>query len=844
MKIFVSLLDDKANGVSTSNTDGHEFIEMDINEDDGLEVLLSKASTLLGTEVVQAMETTYRAIISDTEDIMPGDKLLFKPPKAAEADIVLSIPGAKCFDIEDGKTRLKCEGELSLLLVHANQSIPTLILSVGTEFHYSLNAVSPGTKSVEGDSNDSKNSGKKTFEGKSGSNDSNEGTSGSTPTMLPVVIHAKRHLVIPGREQGTFYGIALPADTSEGLLIALREILESHALLNTGEPSETSESVRDLDRKIDTKVDNEVAAKDLEANGDHFVAKLKAQAVAFLLSAREVGGGVQESNLYKSIVQAGQNVGSTAATLAKGVSSGISTRVSSLKSHIEKRKSAEKDGTYVSAVAKAITENASVAAGEAGESAKRISRGVSDNLHKVVEQSRDEDGNLSPKDIAFALGKQGVDLVKEGASKAGEITRKSFAMVQTNIGELKLRERLSHAQTMGQKGIKTLTNAVETLLARGDKEIDAEEGEEDSGRSKALMARVRQLSEQLAIIKRAQALGTWSSEKMTHSVVAVKKATAEVRKLVRDKHIQSALKSGVQTLQSGLTETVAAIEAAGRGKESRGERLEAYIETSADITVQSIQASVEILAMGIRVGKSILKKQIGHSQRDVKISPQFRSAVTQAQQYSVGAAVISEALVTELVGNAGEITNRIAGDMAKAASSVMKTPSSQSPPSESTKLEMLRRIQGPIGDAAKSAEKVIGKAAVSWAHVILAMKNAGIALVQEFGDATAEVAEHSFGSEVGDIVGRGVNTYTNVTKTMTNISSVRDVKGIAKCQAKSALKSAAKAYNEERKNMASPEAIEAGGSSEVLEGDAADVATDDTGGGGTSGKDAESKQPK
>mmetsp|Transcript_7927 Transcript_7927/g.12621 ORF Transcript_7927/g.12621 Transcript_7927/m.12621 type:complete len:148 (+) Transcript_7927:140-583(+) len=110
---------------------------------------------------------------------------------------------------------------------------------------------------------------------------------------------------------------------------------------------------------------------------------------------------------------------------------------------------------------------------------------------------------------------------------------------------------------------------------------------------------------------------------------------------------------------------------------------------------------------------------------------------------------------------------------------------------------MLGKIQGPVGDAAKAAEKVIGKAAVSWTQVVLAMKDAGVQLTQELGDATSEIAEYGFGAEVGEVVAGGVEAYTNVTKAMTSVSQCTDYKGIAKKQAQKALKVASKAYNEE-----------------------------------------------
>mmetsp|Transcript_7516 Transcript_7516/g.14004 ORF Transcript_7516/g.14004 Transcript_7516/m.14004 type:complete len:170 (-) Transcript_7516:311-820(-) len=137
--------------------------------------------------------------------------------------------------------------------------------------------------------------------------------------------------------------------------------------------------------------------------------------------------------------------------------------------------------------------------------------------------------------------------------------------------------------------------------------------------------------------------------------------------------------------------------------------------------------------------------------------------------------------------------------MAVAAAS-SKSPRAQS----SDRLKVLQSVGGQVGQAAKSAEKIVGKAAVSWGNVVIAMREAGIMLVQEIGDATSEIAEYKFGEEVGLAVHDTVETYTNVSKAMTNVRGIQDVKSIAKRQASHALKVAGKAYKETKHREQQP----------------------------------------
>eukprot|EP00467_Chlorarachnion_reptans_P008063 CAMPEP_0114499700 /NCGR_PEP_ID=MMETSP0109-20121206/7563_1 /TAXON_ID=29199 /ORGANISM="Chlorarachnion reptans, Strain CCCM449" /LENGTH=786 /DNA_ID=CAMNT_0001677297 /DNA_START=24 /DNA_END=2384 /DNA_ORIENTATION=+ len=726
---------------------GVAFTEIQIREDDGLEALLEAAGKALGTEVYEAVESVYRARIEDTEELMPGDKILFKPVKVHTADIALCVPGAKVFSIREGKNSPLATGPLELLLLTGpGQTRPHLLFRVGADFHYSLNA-DPDQKG---------------------------GAERDQLSMLPVVIHDKRHLVVPGKAEGEFFGIALPPDTGDGMLEAVKEIVEEHAFLNLGSGVENASDVRQM--KEDAKTDS---------NTSRVLEGLKAQAVAFLLSAQAAGGEVQESAIVKTVYSAGKQASSKALDFARDVSLEITKSVQSLGKDITKYKD-EKDSSFTSAVATVLSQRATTAAHGAGAAAQKITIDVKEKVTELIDESRNEEGSVSPTELAMVLGKHGVEVVKGSASKAGELTKKGLVLVKTNIDELKLAERLSHAQATGMQGIEHLSATVGGLLESAKKS--------GSENSTLLIEKLKELNNKIDVLKRAQAVGSWTSDKVSESYVGVKKATAEIQKMVKDKHVHMALQQGLSTLVVAVAETGSAIQEAGKDKKSTGEKMEAYIETGAGLTVQGIEASTKVMTTGIRIGKSYLKQQIGHSTKGVKIPDEVKAAVLKAQQYSVGAAVISDALVKELVGNAGQIADRIATGMAVAASTV-NVPSTSSS-SGTGRLRMLAKIQGPVGDAAKSAEKVVAKAAESWTDVVLAMRNAGITLVQELGDASTDIAQHRFGSEVGDVVHAGVETYTNVTKAMTNVAQVSDFKGIAKRQAQTALKTATAAYTE------------------------------------------------
>eukprot|EP00466_Bigelowiella_natans_P012856 jgi/Bigna1/82128/fgenesh1_pg.88_\ len=853
MEISVALLEE-------AKRDDPSFSKMTIREEDGLERLLEKASVILGTEVEEAIESTHNAVITDTEEVMPGDKIFFKPVRVThradcahehfiskhgkllylrdilehakrDADIVLTIPNAKCFSIKDGKNTPLTSGNLELLLVptEKNNEVPHLFLRVGESFLYSLNARADGTShgsgaklesdlkkadSKEGGEGDKENGDKKDDEGAvkikngeknhdgkeatkaEGGEEAEERTEGeekglslASHAMLPVVIHQRRHLVIPGKEDGSYFGIALPASTSEGLLTALKEILEGHALLNVGPESQTTKGEEDGEKGLTTQGEN-----------GGMMDVFKAQAYDFLVRAQRAGGEVKESELVQLVLKAGHQVGSRAVEFASDVSTEIKKSVNVLKDDIRKQKEQSEDSTYTSAVATVITKKAASVAGtdgSAGETAMTLSKDVREKVDELVEKSRDEEG--SPRRKGGGGPNSRTHEERHINVSIWECMRVRSRRIQClcvllplGMEELKLVDRLNKAQDLSKEGVRKLTTAVDGLLAAAKKKGGKSSKQLMTRQARAWRSGIKfragvggggifrglgALSEQLKMVERAQALGTWTSDSMTDAVVAVKKATNEVQKLVKDRHVHAALKEGMSTLQTALTETAVAIESAGRDKKTTGEKVEAYIDASKDMTVQGIKASTEMVAMGIRIGKSVLKSKIGHSTKGVKIPPRVKAAILKAQQFSAGAAVISEALVERPQAQ---------------ASSQTSSSSSSSP-----RLKMLGKIQGPVGDAAKAAEKVIGKAAVSWTQVVLAMKDAGVQLTQELGDATSEIAEYGFGAEVGEVVAGGVEAYTNVTKAMTSVSQCTDYKGIAKKQAQKALKVASKAYNEE-----------------------------------------------
>ncbi|GAB5366175.1 hypothetical protein AAMO2058_001122200 [Amorphochlora amoebiformis] len=701
MKIFASIL-------AGNPTQDAEFSPVEISEDWSLEEILEAAGKVLEVEVTEALESTYLSI---------------------SADVLMTIPGSRCFLVKDEKNKELTSGTCQLLLIPDNKN-PQLILKVGKEFMYSLNAKQPKYQKEE---------------------NSTEG-----PQLLPVVIHQRRHLVVPGKLEGEFYGIVLPKDTPETVLDAVKEILETRSLLN-------------INKMYDIKADVTHDAK------TRVIAGLQGQAIEFMSRAQKFGGDIKDSKMVQKVLKVGTDVGTKAVVLAKGVHTEIKQTVESIKDDIEKTHTQEDGQTYTSAVAKVLTNRAARVAVDAQQKAILVKEAVTTKIKTVVDEARDKDGKVSPQDLAIKIGeksytvaKKGVSVASEmtshGVAKATEITSQGVVLVKDSIADLKLVERLAHAQKTSQEGLKSLSTTVGSLLVSAKASGTA--------KSAKLVEKIKDLSDQIALIERAQKLGTWTSETMSESIVAVKKATSEVQKLVTDKH------------------------AAGRDKRNTGEKVEAMLEKGADLTVKGIEASTEVLAMGIKIGKMVIKKQIGE-RNEVKIHPRVKTALLRAQQFSAGAAVVSEALAQELVGNAGQIADRLATTMAVAANAARST---GSPSTGTSKLKVLSKIQGPIGEAAKQTERVVGKAAEKWAQIVVTMRDAGISLVKELGDATSEIAEHRFGTEVGHAVSGSVEAYTNVSKAMTTVSNLTDIKGIAKKQAQKALKTAGKVLSEAKTN--------------------------------------------
>mmetsp|Transcript_16195 Transcript_16195/g.32819 ORF Transcript_16195/g.32819 Transcript_16195/m.32819 type:complete len:792 (-) Transcript_16195:115-2490(-) len=776
MKISVALFDE-------SKKSEPEYVALEISDDSTMETLLAKAGKALGVEVLQAYESTYLADITDVDEIMPGDEILFKPVKKREADIVLVIPDAMCFSIKDEKNTPLAKGDMSLLLVD-DEECAHLMIKVGADFVYSLNAKALESKNARRES-----------------------------AMLPVVIQERRHIVVPTKDDKEFYGIVLPKKTPDGLLDTLVEILEAHALVNVanagGEVVAVSPSRDSKGGSVEATTVTEIDNPD--AKNSMIISGLKTQALEFIVQAQQLTGQVTKSDVVQSAIEAGKTMGSRAKGFAANVSEEVKKTISELHDEIETIQKDNEGISYSEATARVLKAHASKAATGAGATALQISREVSDKVSAVVDESRGEDGTVSPTDLAMNLAKGSASIAKETATRATELTKKGAEIVKESIVDLKLAERLGRAHAMGQEGLSSLSGVVQGMLNSAK--------EKGGDTSNALVEKLSALNKKINVLKNAQAAGTWATDKMSDSLVGIKKGIAEVQKMVEDKHVNAALQTGLTTLQSALTETAIAIEMAGRDKAKPGEKVGAYIEKGAELTVQGIEASTEMMAMGIRISKSIIKSQLGEGgQRNYRIPSEVKQAILKAQQYSVGAAVISDALVEELVGNAEEIADRIAGSMAKAASNVKISSSSTSTPGPMTgKLQVLGKLKGPIGEAAKQAEGVIGKAAESWAHVVLAMRDASVVLVKELGEATTEIAEHQFGEDIGDAVGAGVEAYTNVTQAITAVSKISDIKAIAKNQAGHALKTAGTVYAESVREQKSPDAImDAGPSSEPV----------------------------
>lgn len=723
------------------------------SDDEPLSDVLGRASELLGAEVVEALESKHKARLESTDEVMDGDKLLFRAEEKRGADRLLSIAGAKCFRVtgpagsfgsqQDGASTggpaqseparpppsssnktLLCSGPLEVLLVKGRgDDDPHTVLRISDSFHYAL-----------------------------------------PEQRLPVLVLGSRNIVLPTKDPAVFFGIVLPANTHGSLLSALKEILESQSVLN----------------------DSKSGAGD--GTKDDFLDQVSARAASLFGKAKEFGGEVSDHAVVQSLLTMGRRVGDKVKAKAKDVAGDIKKAVEELKSEIEAEKTqAGEGGTFTSATAKVLGAKVKVAATEAKQTAIAIGKEVSKNVKQVVDSSRGEDGVVSPKELAINVGKRAQKAAMSTADRASALAKKGVSMAKETAEDLKLSKRLAAASKAGGEGLRLLGENVDKIIASAK-----EGGGKTVSGTKRAIERLSELSKRIDVLKKASALGSWTSEQVAVGVVALKKNVAEVQTLLKDKHVAVALRGGIDMVQGALTDTVHAIDDAGKGKKNSGEKMTAMLDKGAELTVKGIKASADMAAMAIKLGKAVVKSKVHARSRAMKLDPRIKSAIVKAQQYSAGAAVISEAMVKELVGNAGEIADKIAVAVSKAA----KTRKREKGALEK-KLGMLSKIEGSVGAAAKQAGDVVGHAAKAWSEIVVAMRDAGVLLVGELGDATHELAEHRFGKELGDVVGAGVGTYTNLTKAMGQVEKLSDVKGIAQKNAVSALKSAAAAYTEE-----------------------------------------------
>lgn len=701
MKVKVALIDESSNKEPT-------FIEIEMTGEEKLSDFLAIAGKAVGVEVISATESTYGAVISEVDEIMPGDKIHLKSAKKRTADRILVIPGARCFTVK-GKTNTPLsDGDLEVLVVSSEggENEQVHMLKIGSNFHYALSAGG-----------------------------------------LPVVVHNRRNVVLPTKEEEVFYGITLPQDAKDSLVDALNEVLEANCLLA---PSGSKNAKGDGNITTD------------------FIDGLKTHAERFMALGDKAA---QESKVFQNVLKVGKGMKTKAVSLARDVNLEVRKAVTELHGDIQQARGGEEGGekeSFTKATARVLTSRAKKAAKQAGNHAKNLRNELKDQVSKVIEESRGEDGKVSPSEVAMTLGKKSYTAVKFTAAKASQLTKKGVHMVQESMEDLKLKDRLQKASEVAKKGIQGLKTSVDGLIK------SAKDGSLKG--SSALVEKLSSVAQQITLLSKAQELGLWTSEKVASGIVLLKKNVAELERLVKDQHVQLALKSGVATLQSALLETVSAIEAAGEKKEKRGERYGAYLEKGTELTVQGIKASTQIIKMGIQLGKTVIKSQLPASSRSAKLHPAIKRAIVMAHQYSAGAVVISDAVVQEVLGNTKEIATRIATTIKTASKTAVRSPNS----SNTGRLALLAKIEGPIGEAAKQAEHVMGKAAHAWGDIVCAMRDAGVQMVQELGDVTHELAEHRFGSEVGEAVGAGVEAYTNVAKAMTNVSQVTDVKGLAK----------------------------------------------------------------
>jgi len=182
-----------------------------------------------------------------------------------------------------------------------------------------------------------------------------------------------------------------------------------------------------------------------------------------------------------------------------------------------------------------------------------------------------------------------------------------------------------------------------------------------------------------------------------------------------------------------------------------GLKLAEYIRLGTVKLVEGIRFVSEKSGTGLKAGGDKLKERIVPNEQPLKVSPTTQSSIAKAKLAGKTAATVSSALVTGAMVAANALSTQITASFNNS--------------------EMGQKISGVENPKMKAAKEVV-KSTISGAVILLdETVNAGLHVVKEATNATADVVGHKYGTEVrvaakdvGDIVNDTATAAANVNR--------------------------------------------------------------------------------
>jgi len=163
-----------------------------------------------------------------------------------------------------------------------------------------------------------------------------------------------------------------------------------------------------------------------------------------------------------------------------------------------------------------------------------------------------------------------------------------------------------------------------------------------------------------------------------------------------------------------------------------------YVQKGTEMVTESITTVSQATSKGIKWASKYLKKHIKKNEEETVVSDNVKWQAEKLRQAGGVAVTFSKSMVTGAVATASQLTTALYDSGAQTSSGA--------------RLE--RAMQDPKAQAGLKVAVVGADAA--W-QIYVAMANAGVQFVADVADATADVAEHKYGADVGQTARDGLS---------------------------------------------------------------------------------------